>query len=72
MQPAVALWWMCEESVVLQCKLMRCMNRDSLDAVKPVAKESVMEPPGGHSASSTHRSGAEEEVKHRAVGVVFC
>ena len=48
------------------------MNRDSLDAVKPVAIEAVMVPPGGRCADLTHGCGAEEEVKRRAVGVVFC
>ena len=74
MQLAVALWWMCEESVALQCELMRCMCMyiDSLDAVKPVAMESVMVPSGGRCAYSTHGCGAEEAVKRRAVRVVFC
>ena len=39
-----------EESVVLLCKLMRCMNKDSLAAVKPMAVESVVVPPGGSCA----------------------
>ena len=56
-----------EESVVLQCKLMRCMNKDPLAAVKPVAMESVVVPPGGSCANLMHGGGAREEVKHRAV-----
>ena len=39
-----------EESVVLLCTLMWCMNTDSLAAVKPVAMESVVVPPGGNCA----------------------
>ena len=42
MHLAVVLWKVGEESVVLQCKLMRCINRDPLAAVKPVAMESVV------------------------------
>ena len=77
---------------MLLCKLMRCMNKDPLAAVKPVAMESVVVPPGGSCASLAeldavkpvsssecacgehmmHGGGAKEEVKLRAVGVVFC
>ena len=35
---------------MLLCKLMRCMNKDSLAAVRPVAMESVVVPPGGSCA----------------------
>ena len=42
MQLAVVLWKVGEESVVLQCKLMRCIDRNPLAAVKPVAMESVV------------------------------